>query len=161
MQISWETEIAQLLTELSAVQDELFDILGKKRGMLIQSDYQGLTSLIPLEEQLVGKMEACANRRKDILGRAKQEGLPSNSIKSLNNTVASPKQSELGEQISQVSNRSRLLHHESITNWVVIQRTLIHLSQMLEIIATGGKIQPTYGGGDPVNSSGSLVDKAA
>jgi hypothetical protein len=28
---------------------------------------------------------------------------------------------------------------------VIAQRTLIHLSQLLEIIATGGRLQPTYG----------------
>ena len=33
------------------------------------------------------------------------------------------------------------------TQWVAVQRTVLHLSQMLEIIATGGRTQPTYGKG--------------
>ena len=57
--------------------------------------------------------------------------------------------------------RMRLLQHHSLTNWVLVQRTLIHLSQMLEIIATGGRLKPTYGKDDSVNSGGFLVDQAA
>jgi hypothetical protein len=43
---------------------------------------------------------------------------------------------------------------------VVVQRTLIHLSQMLEIIATGGQMQPTYGKKESVQARGALVDRA-
>jgi hypothetical protein len=55
----------------------------------------------------------------------------------------------------------RLLHHQSLANWVLAQRTLLHIAQMLEIVATGGRLQPTY---DPANVSspgGALVDHAA
>jgi len=54
-----------------------------------------------------------------------------------------------------------LLQHHSLVNWVVIQRTLLHLSQMLEIIATGGRLQPTYGKGESSTASGTLMDWAA
>ena len=48
----------------------------------------------------------------------------------------------------------RLLQHHSLTNWVLVQRTLIHLSQVLEIIATGGRLKPTYGKDDSADSGG-------
>jgi len=67
----------------------------------------------------------------------------------------------LDEQVHRAQKQARLLRHHSLANWVVIQRTVIHLSQMLEIIATGGRLQPTYGEGEPVNASGGLVDRAA
>ena len=57
--------------------------------------------------------------------------------------------------------RTRVLRHHSLTNWVLVQRTLIHLSQMLEIIATGGEMQPTYGKEESVHARGALVDRAA
>jgi hypothetical protein len=53
------------------------------------------------------------------------------------------------------------VQHHSLTNWVLVQRTLIHLSQMLEIIATGGRMKPTYGEGGRTDAGGSLVDQAA
>jgi hypothetical protein len=161
MQTTWETEVAELLTELSAAQDELFDILAKKRTLLIQSDHSGLTAMLPQEAQLIDKMQACAQRREGLLARAKKEGLPSDSISALTESLPSSKSRDLPERIVQSNNRIRLLQNQSLTNWIVIQRTLIHLSQMLEIIATGGRLQPTYGEREPVNSSGSLVDRAA
>jgi hypothetical protein len=55
----------------------------------------------------------------------------------------------------------RLLQHQSLTNWVVAQRTVLHLSQMIEIIATGGKLKPTYGKSDAALARGALVDREA
>jgi hypothetical protein len=117
--------------------------------------------MLPQEEQLVAKMQACAARREELLLRAKKEGLPSNNISSLSKALPADQQGDLHERIAQANSQTRLLRNQSITNWIVIQRTLIHLSQMLEIIATGGRLQPTYGEGEPVNASGSLVDRAA
>ncbi|MCC6123434.1 MAG: flagellar export chaperone FlgN [Pirellulales bacterium] len=150
-----------MLTELSDSQDELFAILAKKRSMLLASDHAGLTSLFPAEERLLEKMKACATKRETLLIRARKEGMPSQSIASLSNALPASRRGDLPERIVQANARTRLLQNQSITNWIVIQRTLIHLSQMLEIIATGGRLQPTYGEGEPVNASGSLVDRAA
>ncbi len=47
----------------------------------------------------------------------------------------------------------------TITNWVVAQRTLIHLSQLLEIIATGGRMKPTYGKEEAEHTTGGLVNQ--
>jgi hypothetical protein len=41
--------------------------------------------------------------------------------------------------------RMRVLQHHSLVNWVLAQRALLHVSQLLEIIATGGRTQPNYG----------------
>ena len=48
----------------------------------------------------------------------------------------------------------------SLAQWVAVQRTVLHLSQMLEIIATGGRSQPTYGMGVGSQRSGALMDQA-
>jgi hypothetical protein len=63
--------------------------------------------------------------------------------------------------IREATNRTRLLQHQSLTNWVLVQRSLLHLSQLIEIIATGGRLKPTYGNGSDRQSSGALVDRAA
>jgi hypothetical protein len=55
----------------------------------------------------------------------------------------------------------RLLQHQSLANWVLAQRVMLHLSQLLEIFATGGRLQPTYGRGEMPTSSGALVDREA
>ncbi|HYW80805.1 MAG TPA: flagellar protein FlgN [Thermoguttaceae bacterium] len=161
METSWETELASLLTDLLTVQDELLDILTKKRELLIAGDGEGLTAIVPREEEIIGKLQECMTRRETLLQQAGQEGMPSASIRALSEALPKESRNGLDEQVQQANSRARLLRHHSLTNWVVIQRTLIHLSQMIEIIATGGRLQPTYGEEEPANASGSMVDQAA
>ena len=65
------------------------------------------------------------------------------------------------QQVTEADAKTQLLRHQSITNWVVTQQTLLHLSQMLEVIAGGGQLRPTYGTETSAHGHGSLVDEAA
>lgn len=161
METSWESELAALLTDLLAAQDELLGILTRKRELLATADTEGLAAIGSQEEKLIGSLQGCLKRREQLLARAGQEGLPCASIRALTGALPRAQRDQLTPQVELASSRARLLQHDSLTNWVVIQRTLIHLSQMLEIIATGGRLQPTYGEREPVSASGALMDRAA
>jgi hypothetical protein len=63
--------------------------------------------------------------------------------------------------IEEAARRGQFLQQQCLTNWVLVQRTLLHLSQMIGIIATGGRPMPTYGNGSDRAVSGALVDRAA
>ena len=156
-----ESEIAAFLTELSSAQSEMLKLLVEKREFLVKYDGDGLASIVPREEQLVARLQSCLDRRAELLARADDRGLPHDSIRQLAGSLAGGKRSPLAKSVQQASSQARILQHNSVTNWVLVQRTLIHLSQMLEIIATGGRPQPTYGKGDAATSSGALVDQAA
>ncbi|MEX0936357.1 MAG: flagellar export chaperone FlgN [Pirellulales bacterium] len=160
MQIPWESDLAQLLESLSQVQEELLKLLNEKRQLLVRADMQALAALEPRERELLERLEECHAQRQSLLARAEQEGLPSDSIRSLSTAVGGDASRPLASQIHEAQARSRLLHHHSLTNWVLVQRTLIHLSQMLEIIATGGRARPTYEKGKSAAVSGSLMDHA-
>jgi flagellar biosynthesis/type III secretory pathway chaperone len=160
MPISWESELAHLLNELLALQDELLAILSRKRQLLTAADAAGLAAIAPEEETLIDRLQRWVRRREELLARAAQEGLPKASLRALTGALPSPERDGLDERVQSAAARARLLRHHALTNWVVVQRTLIHLSQMLEIIATGGRLQPTYGGGAPDQAGGALVDRA-
>ncbi|HUY91232.1 MAG TPA: flagellar export chaperone FlgN [Pirellulales bacterium] len=157
---SWETDIAALLNELSATQDDLFDLLAVKRNLLVASDIEGIQGLESREKELISRLEACQTQRSELLHRAAQQNLPGDSIRSLARSLPAVARANLEKRVDDAAHRSRLLNHQSLTNWALIQRTLIHLSQLLEIIATGGRPKPTYGKGAYANASGSLVDQA-
>jgi len=161
MQATWESDLATLLTDLSTVQDEVLAVISKKRDLLLASDTDGLAALAPQEAEIVSRLQECLRRREELLAEAKQQGLPSASIKALTKAIPRDKRGEIDKQVKEAGARARLLQLQSFSNWVVIQRTLIHLSQLLEIIATGGRLKPTYGEEEPANSTGSLVDRAA
>jgi|WetSurMetagenome_2_1015567.scaffolds.fasta_scaffold1009785_1 hypothetical protein len=160
MQIRLENEVAQLLNDVLAVQDDLSVNLAKKRKMLIASDMEGLAAVAPEEEQLIARLQSCVERRQRLLSNAADEGLPTQSIRALADALPTERRGELPDRLAQASSKARVLQHESFANWLLVQRSLIYLSQLLEIIATGGRLQPTYGNGEPVNVSGGIVDGA-
>jgi hypothetical protein len=161
----WETELADLLTRLSSTQQELLSLLANKRELLLARDLEGLARLVPQEEALSAELQSCFETRKQLLQQAAGQGLPAKSIRELASALPGQQAARLREPIDQASGQARLLRHQSLSQWVVVQRTLLHLSQMLEIIATGGRGQPTYDKGpypknQPHATSGALMDRA-
>src|SRR5262249_34529075 len=126
-----------------------------------RADFSSMTDLVPREEQVLGRLQRCQSRRGELLERAKGEGLPSNDLRTLTTAIPGPRRRELERRTHEAGERARLLAHQSLTNWVVVQRTLLHLSGMLEIIATGGRIKPTYGKEPASVTAGNFVDQAA
>ncbi len=161
MSDNWESEIGALLTELADVQSALLEALHEKRRILASSDHEGLTAMASREQALVERLQSCHERRQMLLSRASEEGLPADSIQMLSSHLPEESRGRLQASIREASDRSRLLQHQSLTNWVLVQRTLLHLSQMIEIIATGGRPRPTYGKGSDRAQSGALGDRAA
>jgi hypothetical protein len=157
---AWDTEILSLLNELSAVQSDLLELLVEKRKLLAAGDRDRLAPIGLREQSLVDRLTACQQRRQSLLDRAASEGLPSDSIHSLAQRAPSENARALRLGVDDARRRARLLQHQSLTNWVLVQRTLLHLSHVVEIIATGGQMQPTYGKGAPVSAGGILVDQA-
>ena len=157
----WETDIAALLEELADVQGALLGALTEKRQLLASGNLEGLAPMSVREQALLDRLQACHQRRQDLLARAQAEGLPADSIGSLSRKLPPEHRGRVQASIREASERSRLLQHHSLTNWVLVQRSLLHLSQLIEIIATGGRPEPTYGNGFDRQASGALVDRAA
>jgi FlgN protein len=157
---SFEADIAGLLSELSAVQSDLLGVLTHKRKAIAAGDGAALGGMVPREQDLVLRLQACQDRRQRLLAQAAEQGLPSDSIKSLSKSLPANTRKRLRGELDEAHQRSRILQHECLTNWVLVQRTLLHLSQMIEIIATGGRMKPTYGNGSDRQDQGALVDRA-
>jgi len=158
---SWETRISELLDNLSTVQSDLLGLLEDKRVALAEGAYEKLDGFTKREAELVHRLEECQSHRHDLLQSAASEGLPASSVESLAQALPASERANLEQGVDDARHQSRLLQHHSLTNWVVTQRTLLHLSQMVEIIATGGRMRPTYGSGANSNESGALVDRSA
>ena len=156
-----EAEIGALLDELSSVQTELLEALARKRNALATANLASLAELQPQEEQLAERLVGCQQRRSDLLAAAKQQGLPHENVAKLATKVSGGKRGALGQKVNDAGSRMRLLQHQSLANWVLAQRSLLHVSQLLEIIATGGRMQPTYGDKESVHARGSLLNQEA
>jgi hypothetical protein len=163
--IDWEAAITGLLADLSSVQEELLAVLAEKRQRLAAVDVGGMTELQVREQELLARLQSCHMRREELLAAAQREGLPADSMTSLATSAVPAGKTAGGEklrkELATTASRMRLLQTQSLTNWVVAQRSLLHVSQLLEIIATGGRLQPTYGVGEGVHARGGLVDHDA
>lgn len=158
--LSWESELASLLKQLSTAQHELLSLLSIKRELIVHRDHEGLENLVVRESELAAELQACHQRRQELLERADAEGLPSTSIEELTAALPRPTASALKTPVAEARQRAELIRHECLAQWVAVQRTVLHLSQLLEIIATGGRSQPTYGKGRVVERGGALIDQA-
>lgn len=160
MDLHWESELAELLNRLSNAQQSLLGLLDRKREMLIKRDHTSLSALLPEEEHLCAELQACHDRRQQLLEQAAADGMPADSIRSLAQSLPRGESQSLKQSLDEASKRSRLLRHQCVAQWVAVQRTMLHLSHMVEIIATGGQLKPTYGKGGAASSSGALMDQA-
>lgn len=154
-----ESELADLLGELLDVQAELLSVLEEKRKQMARTDSPGLDTCQKREEALHQRLEACHERRRNLLDASHAEGKQGESLRELAEGLPASSRGDLEGKIGEAAVNMKLLQHQSLTNWVVAQRTLLHISQLLDIVATGGRIQPTYGKGNSCDSRGSLVDQ--
>lgn len=156
-----ELEVNGLLSELKSVQEELLAVLNEKHKYLAVADVESMAPLQAKEQQLMERLNQCQLRREQILKLAQSQGTSVDSISQLANKLPSGRMGDLGKEVRESQTRMKLLQHQSLTNWVLAQRGLLHVSQMLEIIATGGRIQPTYGDKERLHARGGLLDDCA
>ncbi|MEM1303505.1 MAG: flagellar export chaperone FlgN [Planctomycetota bacterium] len=157
---AWDEQIADLLADLSSVQSDLLSLLANKRDLIVKRDSPRLAALESDEASLSERLVACHERRQQLLLAAGEQGLPSDSLQSLTAALPRQQRDRVAADVESARRRARLVQHQSLTNWVLVQRSLLHLSQMIEIVATGGQDKPTYGEESSSRIGGALVDQA-
>lgn len=156
-----ESDLAELLRDLVAAQDELLALLAHKQRLLVAADIAGLEALTDREQALLARLQEVHDRRARLLAEAAAQGQPSTSLRAVGTALPRDQRQGLSASFDAAARRSRLLEHHCLANWVLAQRTIVHLAQLLEIIATGGRTRPTYEMGQSAFSGGGLVDEAA
>ena len=156
------TQIEEFLDELSTIQDATLEFLKRKEYLLGKSDTKGLDQISEEEQAVMDRLHDVLERRFHILKQAEEAGLPCDTLESLAARLDKEIPGRSLEKRCRDSIRKSLqLRHQSLTNWVLAQRTAIHLSQLIEIIGTKGKPAPTYNrhhAKEKSFSGGSLVD---
>jgi uncharacterized membrane protein len=95
-----------------------------------------------------------------LLVQAGTAGKPAKSLRAAARDLPPAERRNFEPRMQAAKQKARLLQQTALTNWVIAQKTLLHLSQMLEMIATGGRLQPTYGMmGDSSPAGGALLNE--
>ncbi|GAA4434301.1 MULTISPECIES: flagellar export chaperone FlgN [Bremerella] len=159
--IDLERETATFLQELSDVQSDLLSVLHLKRQQMVANDLEAMQQTAESEQALVERLDNLRDSRKVLLENARGKGLPADSLHSLAKVFTDGESSELAQKAHNAKDAMRHIQNETLTNFVLAQQTVLHLSQLLQIIATGGKIKPTYEAENASNQGGTLVDQDA
>ena len=157
---TWLHDTRRFLEELLEAQSELLSLLRAKSRLLIEPDAERLQQLQAQEQQLLKRLERCHRERARLLQSWEGEGPEPPTLQAALRRVPRAERNRIGPLLEQARHQSQLLRNESITHWVVVQRSLIHLSQLLELLATGGQGTTTYDHLSRQNR-GALMDEAA
>ena len=156
------TQIEEFLDSLSVVQDATLEFLIRKGDLLGKSDTKGLAEIAGEEQTVMDRLHGVFEQRHQILQQAKEADLPCDTLELLAARLdRETPGSTLEERCRESIRKSRLLQHQSLANWILAQRTAVHLSQLIEIIGTKGKPGQTYNrhhGKEKSYTGGTLVD---
>ncbi|MDR2705649.1 MAG: flagellar protein FlgN [Planctomycetaceae bacterium] len=158
-----EHEIIAFLNQLATVQEKILDVLKKKQTLLVKPDKESLAAITAEEERTLILLQQSLDHREKILEFAKKQGHNVDSIQMLCEQIF-PKPSEWRMLVNAANNRNRQIRYLALANWTVSQKSLIHLTQILEIIETRGQGKTTYKpqkGKENHSSGGGFVDRVA
>ncbi len=153
----WESNLLTLLDDLGDAQESLLALLNEKRRHLAERDWTALSATHEKEVSLLQRLEACHRRRQQLLEQAQQLVPQARTLRQVAQWM--PLGEDLHARMEGARARMTLLQHESLSHWVVAQRSLLHLAQILEVLASGGRLKPTYGRETLPVHQGSLVDE--
>ena len=156
-----EQDILRFLSQLSTVQERALSVLRRKQEFLVKPDRDGLMEIVAEEHKVLDLLQQCLARREEILADARQKGYAVESISSLCQRIFP--RSECLRLAEEAARQSQLIQFQSRANWMMTQKSIVHLSQMLEIVKTRGQGKSTYHRQSEKESSlsGGFVDRVA
>ncbi|HEV8070026.1 MAG TPA: hypothetical protein VGP76_19950 [Planctomycetaceae bacterium] len=158
-------DIEDLLVAIDETQAALAGVYRDKRVAIRHANGPGLDRLTTIEETLVADLQVHLRRREEILQHARQLGLPADSLSSVVRTFDEPLRERLIAQIEETRRTADANRRESWILWIVCKQSLRFFSDVLELIANGGRRAPIYlarpGAVAELSTGGSLLDAQA
>ena len=140
----WQKQLETFLNETLQTQKDAAALLERKRELFAKNDLATLGELAREEQAIADRLKQCVAEREKLLQYAAAEGFSIRTIEELAKIVVPYTDDAFFALLRSVQRQSQLLRQHNITNWVVTQRAMLHASQMIEIIATRGRLQSTY-----------------
>lgn len=151
---SWDERLASYLEDLLDTQGELLAFLRRRRETMVGGDVAATATLNDREATLAKQLAALHERRTNLLNEAGVATSLEEAAR-LRSGAGSP-----SEAWSNARRNVGLLRHECVVNWLLTQRTLLHLSQLLHRVF-GGDATYSSAGKRTRGSGGALVDHQA
>ncbi len=160
--LAWHDAAQEFLRDLMVVQEEFLAVLLKRRQRFVAPISDDWPTVTPVEQSLLQRLQQCHQRRQDLLRAAGPVVPPGQTLRGAVAVLADAgARRPLDALLDEAESASRRLRLAGLTHWMLAQRSLAHVSQLLEILATGTPQPPTYGNGPVSAVRGGLLDEAA
>jgi len=156
-------EIEQLLFALEETQEELGALYRAKRNAIRRADLSDMERLAQSEQGLVERLKTQLQHRSRILQQVKLTGRKSDSLESVVQSLESPARDRLLKQIERTRRAADVNRRESWIVWIVSRQSLRLFSEIMDLIANGGRKAPVYSAqsDSPISMGGALLDASA
>ena len=156
-----KTDLLDFLNQLVEAQNQMLAILRKKQTVLVRPEKEAMAQVSAEEEKTLGKMQNILNRREELLTAARLQNLPGDTIEQLCGHFF-PGNIEIHKLLIESKHRTQQIGLLAYTNWTMSRKSLIHISQILELLETRGQGKTTYHRRtDSDISGGGFVDRVA
>ena len=154
-----KTDIQNFLKQLYEAQTQMLTVLHKKQTVLVRPDREALALISAEEERSLEVMQGLIHRREEILTAARLQNVQGGSIEQLCEHFF-PRNLEMQKMLNEIKSRTQQIQLLAYTNWTMSRKSLIHVSQILELLETRGQGKTTY---QPqgVQRGGYKVDRVA
>ena len=150
-------DILDFLNQLIAAQIQMLTVLHKKQTVLVRPEKETLALISSEEEQTLGAMQNILKRREELLTTARLQNVQGDTIEQLCGHFF-PRNAEVQKLLDETRHRTHQIRLLAYTNWTMSRKSLIHVSQILELLETQGQGKTTY---HPKASRSSFVDRVA
>ena len=152
-----KTEILDFLNQLLETQTQMLAVLHKKQAILVRPEKKAIASITAEEEKAVETMQAILKRREELLTTARLQNVPGDSIEQLCRHCF-PHNIDVQKMTNEAQHRTHQIRLLAYTNWTLSRKSMIHVSQILELLETQGQGKTTY---QPPISRNGFVDRVA
>ena len=156
-----KTDILDFLVQLTETQDQMLAALHKKQAVLVKPEKEAMESVTAEEEAVLEKMQKMLDRREELLTAARLQNILSDSIERLCGHLF-PHNVSVHKLLDGARHRTQQIGLLAYTNWTMTRKSMIHISQILELLETRGQGKTTYQPQSNTDiSQGSFVDRVA
>ncbi|QDU79139.1 FlgN protein [Polystyrenella longa] len=155
-------KIRAYLTELVNTQTELMTLFRDRGSYLYGDNPQLINQFLQSKTELVQKLSLKLQQREQLLQQASVAGFTANSLQEVVSRFTGIDTSELSKLVDLSMRLTLHLRQEIWKQWVFLQRSHQHYSEVLDLIAFQGKTSPTYHArSNQEASGGAILDASA
>ena len=156
-----KTNLLDFLHLLIRVQGQMIAVLRKKQALLVKPEKEAMALISVEEEDSLEKMQHVFKRREELLTAARLQNISGDSIEQLCEHFF-PRNIETQKMLNEIKHRTHQIRLLAYTNWTMSRKSLIHVSQILELLETRGQGKTTYHPQPGAETSrGNVVDRVA